>query len=131
MLSNKQKMDLLMESLEAIESDSESLNEGEYQMKNVEVRFNDKYSDDPHIALAIEKFKDALRDLEMVGSHLKNPRPGPDYKPGDAEDKSEFVLKKFKRYGIDIERLYSILAKIENGAFNYPPEKSNVGPFDA
>ena len=130
MLSSKQKMDLLMESLEAVGSDSKSLNEngeGRYQRKNVEVAFNDKYSNDPHIAFAIEKLKEALWDLEL----------GSDYpRDADKDKKTEFVLKQFKRYGIDIEKMTQVLAlNIENGAFNYPPpEKSNAGqggPFDA
>ena len=135
MLSNKQKLDQLMESLEAVESDSERLNEaGDYQFKNVEVAFNDRYSNDPHIAFAIEKLKDALWDLKLIGKHIET-RPSITL-AGERQAMRDFVLKKFKRHGFDIEKMFDKMIRIPEGDFNYThTEKSDSsgqgGPFDA
>ena len=122
MLSNKQKMDLLMESLEAVGGNSESLNElSEYQTKSIEVRFDDRHSNDPRIAFAIKNLIDAVMHLTLSGDL--------------DDDKRKFVQDKLKQYGINLEQLQNtLLQKVSKpqGQFNYPPEeKSNTGPFDA
>ena len=128
MLSNKQKMDLLMESLEAIERDSESLNEffvdsprlskTKWQTKSVDVTFNDELSNDEQIAFAIQSLRNAIWNLTSSGDL--------------DDDKRKFVQDKLKGYGINInnlEKLRTRLYRLKARDFNYPPaEKSNTGP---
>jgi hypothetical protein len=124
MLSNKQKMDLLMESLEAVESDSENINEarGPLQNKMTPVYFDDSLSNDPNVAFAIEAFISSIRHLLYIGDVGA---------AGGGSAKEKFILDKFKRYGIDLKKLKSQLYSIKTGDFNYPPkeEKPDRGPF--
>jgi len=116
MLSNKQKMDLLMESLEAVESDSKSLNE-DLKKHNTTVYFTNDLSNDDRIALGIKRLSMAI--FQLTRDDLD-----------DGLAKRKFILDKFKQCGIDLEKLQSQVFNIKRGDFNYPPEKKpDRGPF--
>lgn len=110
MLSNKQKMDLLMESLQAVEGNNKTLNEDNYKKRSFEIGFDDSYSNDEEIAFLVQVLMSALARLSLVG--------------GDDQDgKKAFVAKTFKAAGIDIDKLQDQVRKMRDGGLNYPPEK--------
>jgi len=117
-----------MESLEAVEGDSENLNESEYRNKNVKVSFDNRLSNEDNIAFTIATFRMAIQEF-MYGGLFGRDDYELDQQHRDA--KKKFVLDKLKRYGIDVDKLLDQVNSLKTGDFNYPPkeEKPDRGPF--